>query len=439
MCPTCHTSFPLSLIEEHADICCERVARASELAYSNLMLTMEVEDNQDNPAQDVDHMAQEREEEKSELKYIIEKIKGRVSAKSSHIDVQRKFIFDDYLEGRKRPWIKAENRLSVVFIGEAAVDDGGPRREFFTEIFEHVKRRLFIQDDKDGFVPLESTVALTEGSFKVAGELMAMSLAQGGPAPNFLASWVYDYLSSGLDGVPAQIENIKDSKFKRVAEKIMAVETEKDLQEVLTEDDSMDILNEVGYRGVPQREKIKNKDKILRSVYVKVYVEPKIPMLNQMAKGLELYGVLDEITKNKEEMRKVFTFDNFEELTNASLRALWSINFSLPQKLKEDEIITYKAFADFICMVEYEGMSKYEVSLADVLKFITGCTQVPPLGFSKKIAITFVHGCESGCKCRPTASTCALELRLPIHIKSFDDMVSCGVSMLKECFGFGNV
>lgn len=50
---------------------------------------------------------------------------------------------------------------------------------------------------------------------------MAMSLGQGGPAPNFLASWVYNFLSSGLDGLPAQIENMQDGKFKRVAEKII--------------------------------------------------------------------------------------------------------------------------------------------------------------------------------------------------------------------------
>jgi len=44
-------------------------------------------------------------------------------------------------------------------------------------------------EEQGGYVPCENTVALTEGGFEVAGELMAMSLAQGGPAPNFLAPW----------------------------------------------------------------------------------------------------------------------------------------------------------------------------------------------------------------------------------------------------------
>ncbi|XP_031572500.1 uncharacterized protein LOC116306564 [Actinia tenebrosa] len=115
------------------------------------------------------------------------------------------------------------------------------------------------------------------------------------------------------------------------------------------------------------------------------------------------------------------------------------VDFSLPQQLKEAEICTYKAFCDFLHMIEYEGMSKYEVSLTDVLKFITGCSQVPPLGFSKKISVSFIGDCTPGCQCRPTASTCSLHLRLPTHLQSYEDMTEAGISMLKECFGFGSI
>ena len=46
--------------------------------------------------------------------------------------------------------------------------------------------------------PVQSTVSLTEGHFGIAGQLMASSIWQGGPAPNFLAGWVYQYISGGL-------------------------------------------------------------------------------------------------------------------------------------------------------------------------------------------------------------------------------------------------
>ena len=90
----------------------------------------------------------------------------------------------------------------------------------FTEIFQQIIRRLFVTEGDAGYVPSESTVALTEGSFHRAGELMAMSLAQEGPPPNFLSRWVYDYLSSGNRGVEVDFVRLRESSFGDVAEKV---------------------------------------------------------------------------------------------------------------------------------------------------------------------------------------------------------------------------
>ena len=43
--------------------------------------------------------------------------------------------------------------------------------------------------------PSESMVALSTQEFVQAGEIMVMSILQGGPAPNFLAPSVYSYIS----------------------------------------------------------------------------------------------------------------------------------------------------------------------------------------------------------------------------------------------------
>ena len=57
------------------------------------------------------------------------------------------------------------------------------------EIIEAIKTRLFTEDD-GGYVPVESTMALATGAFKVAGEVFASSIVQGGPAPGFLCPLV---------------------------------------------------------------------------------------------------------------------------------------------------------------------------------------------------------------------------------------------------------
>lgn len=64
------------------------------------------------------------------LKPLVEKLEPQ-----SRINVRRGQLFMDYMEVRKRCcWIKPENKLKVVFVGEPAEDLGGPRREFLTGI-----------------------------------------------------------------------------------------------------------------------------------------------------------------------------------------------------------------------------------------------------------------------------------------------------------------
>ena len=80
-----------------------------------------------------------------------------------------------------------------------------------------------------------------------------------------------------------------------------------------------------------------------------------------------------------------------------------------------------------------------EFSLSDIVHFITGSSTYPPLGFSVKMTLEFKHGCAQKCKCRPTASTCAMTMFMPVHIDSVDEMKVIINSALKDCKGFGKI
>lgn len=69
-------------------------------------------------------------------------------------------------------------------------------------------------------IPVPSTMSLTEGHFKLAGYLMASSILQGGPAPNFLAKWVYQYISGSLDAVNIQIEDVITCSVKDIVARV---------------------------------------------------------------------------------------------------------------------------------------------------------------------------------------------------------------------------
>jgi len=72
------------------------------------------------------------------------------------------------------------------------------------EMLEYCETRLF----PDGF-PTESVLAVARDDFLTAGEVMAMSIVQGGPCPNFLAPEIYNVLSRSF-----VIEDLKDESLK---------------------------------------------------------------------------------------------------------------------------------------------------------------------------------------------------------------------------------
>lgn len=76
--------------------------------------------------------------------------------------------------------------------------------------------------DENG-MPVESTVALTSDHFKYAGELMAMSIVQGGPAPNVLSPCFYDVVSKGLAYLKLTADMIGNLEMKDIACKVKIV------------------------------------------------------------------------------------------------------------------------------------------------------------------------------------------------------------------------
>ena len=88
------------------------------------------------------HEVFEDDESAVNVSSLIERIKVVISALQTNVDleiinkltVRRKAIFQDYLETRRDPkrHFNPKGVLKVTFIGEPAIDDGGPRREFFS-------------------------------------------------------------------------------------------------------------------------------------------------------------------------------------------------------------------------------------------------------------------------------------------------------------------
>jgi len=56
-------------------------------------------------------------------------------------------------------------------------------------------------------------------------------------------------------------------------------------------------------------------------MYIKTCIESKLPLIDQMANGLQLHGVLDSVKKHKDQLRKVFVAQEQEHISADDLFA----------------------------------------------------------------------------------------------------------------------
>ena len=124
------------------------------------------------------------------------------------IVVRRNHLWEDTLK-RFQAGLNFRKYVRVLFVGEPAVDDGGPLREFLHLLMGEIaaNNSLFCGQE-DCRVPLPNMVGLEKLTFQHIGEMMAVSIIHGGPAPNFLAQSVVDYLLYGIAKVRATIEEV---------------------------------------------------------------------------------------------------------------------------------------------------------------------------------------------------------------------------------------
>ena len=70
--------------------------------------------------------------EEVSVKDLLEKCSALLKKPPALSFIKRKFIWDDYMEAKEKPWIKPENGVRIQFVGAAAIDDGDPTREFYS-------------------------------------------------------------------------------------------------------------------------------------------------------------------------------------------------------------------------------------------------------------------------------------------------------------------
>ena len=91
------------------------------------------------------------------------------------------------------------------------------------EMISAIEQRLFetAGDAQLGRAPVHHVEALQLGSFETCGQLMVLSLAQGGLPPNLLTPWVYRYLcTQDVSGLQLSVQDIADVEIRELVTKV---------------------------------------------------------------------------------------------------------------------------------------------------------------------------------------------------------------------------
>ncbi|XP_041841563.1 uncharacterized protein LOC121639995 [Melanotaenia boesemani] len=418
-CPVCNLKFAPNFLKIHASICGER---------SKDDLTMdEIKGNKG------------EEEHIKSIDDVLNTIWERVDVeKQFNIHISRTNILERGLLQWQRQKTKTPTAtLNVSFFGEAGVDNGALRKEFLTEMVAKIETRFF-EGPPHQKSPRYSLTDFDNGFFRTIGEILAVSLAQGGPAPAFFSPWVYSYFCNGeINPTLLDKNTVADSQLLSLIDQVES-STEQTVEGLTDE-----ILN-CGFTGAIS---VQNKELIVRAIILHAVLKLQ-PMLEELREGLQLYGLLELIKQHPDTCQPLFV-PGEDVKVNAEF-VMASIHPQLSEKgttRHQVELEMLNFIQDFL----YESEESPEhlgdeggprsVTPAMFLQWITGHGHIPLLPSEKKdfaVVIKFNHDCGADFGnhsiCYPLVSACAKTIVLPVkHMKSYDQFKM----VLMEAFHLG--
>ena len=370
---------------------------------------------------------------------------------SVRVKVRRTAIWDDAKIKLNRftydHWSKS---LRVQFVGESAVDEGGPRREFTALVHNMVMQSKLFEGTPEGKYFSNNFSALKDEDYKLYGKFCVWTLLQGCPAPSFFAKPVVDYIIYGsLEKVEGAIEYIPDSctQICNFSNRLKNATDDEKLKEIC--ESNIDILIDVGY--TKPRLSLEDKEDIIKCLVLKTTIGDSMLAMAQFLDGLSLFGFLDIARKFPEDVRTLFqcqrkailSAEVIDDMFVPQLSDKGSNNLSYEESILMNfthflEDLEAGAVKTTVLCTEDDTLTERMLQLEDFLQFATGSPSIPVLGFHASPSITFNHIDKYR---KLSVSTCSLELNFPVNDRLMiyeqfkDEMCECIVSSP----GFGQV
>ena len=233
----------------------------------------------------------------------------------------------------------------VKYIGERGIDSGALSKECLTKAISDMGIAMFPNG-----APVDSIYNIQNGQFRTCGEIVAISVAQGGPAPHFLHEKVFKILVN---------PNINVAHLNPEEH---LTENDQQLLNAVQEDVSsyQDVITESGYTGIIDEN---HKDDIVGTMVVNTVCK-RLLYLNEFAEGLKLFGLLDAIRANSDVAQPLFVANN-DPIDANYLFSLMCPQFSAEgstKRVHEGQIMDN--LQDFLFGLEDEAVTGYAEAIA---------------------------------------------------------------------------
>ena len=170
-------------------------------------------------------------------------------------------------------------KVMVHFAGEDGIDSGAMAKEFFTSAIDKIGKNIFPNGS-----PVSSMLNVHNGTFHTCGQIVAATIAQGGPPPCFTEECIYDMLVNQDVDMNALVAE------KHLTSHEQAVLT------AITDDPTsfQEVILEHEYTGKIDTDHVND---IVGTVMVSL-VSKRLLYLNEFRKGLDLYDFASVMQTN---------------------------------------------------------------------------------------------------------------------------------------------
>lgn len=344
--------------------------------------------------------------------------------------ISRKSVFSTTLRATERKHFSFFHTPLVTFAGEEAVDDGGPKREFFRLLMVCIQGSTVFH----GQWFSHDIGLLNDGRYALVGKLVAWSVLHGGSGPKCLAQEGYNLCKGVPFGRSSAISAIADVEMKAVLSSATACTSEEDFAEFVSK--HSDQIAQYGYSNV-YRATLKDKVELIDCLLKQYFVYGVHAEYTQFLEGMNSIGNFGNVVMEHEEVFAAILGNKQPKLTSVMFMSLYELfrseEGSNKRKQEDDTVYCFELF-----IKDLEEGEAGNLILEDLIVFITGADAVPPLGFEKKISIEF-YDFTGNVRRRPWSSTCGLTLHLPRGIADPAEFNSLIKESLLDCHGFGKV